>query len=504
MTQRYPNTSLAMLMRDVADDVPEVAVCDVTSDSRRVTAGGLFLACAGGRHHGLEYLDDAILAQPAAVVWEPSNDHADPEIPNSIVSFPVSDLGAHVGEIADRFFAEPSAAMRITGVTGTNGKTTVAYLASNALNRLGRSAAYMGTLGFGIGDRLESSALTTPGCITVHRRLHALVEAGASDVVMEVSSHGLDQGRVDGVRFRVAAYTNISRDHLDYHGDFAAYQNAKARLFTDTDLQAAVINIGDDFGVELAARQRAGVERITVLLADDGNTSDADLIARLDSVREAGLRIRFSGKFGEAELASSLWGRFNGENLALAIGILIAHGVSLADAVVAVAECPPPPGRMELLHADLSQPRVVIDFAHTPDALEKALVAVREHCVGDVWCVFGCGGDRDQGKRAAMGAVVGKFADHMIVTNDNPRDESPEAIIKDILSGVADTNSPVVIPDRGEAIEQAISEATQDDIVLVAGKGDEAYQIQAGVVTRLSDRSVARAALGVSELAWGT
>jgi UDP-N-acetylmuramoyl-L-alanyl-D-glutamate--2,6-diaminopimelate ligase len=403
-------------------------------------------------------------------------------------------------------------------VTGTNGKTTTAWLVSQALNRLGGRTAYMGTLGYGIIPELAPSALTTPGCILVHRRLHELLQAGSEAAVMEVSSHGLDQGRIDGVRITTAAFTNLSRDHLDYHGNLEAYKAAKARLFSVSSLESVVINVGDSFGAQLVGELENGLGKslgkgldnglrvITVALADqlDAGRIDAgrieegqqpELCASYAKSGSDGLRLSFSGAFGEAELASPLWGRFNAENLLVATGLVLAHGYTLEQAITGLQSASLPPGRMQLLKGSADTPAVVIDIAHTPDALANALQTVREHCSGRVICVFGCGGNRDQGKRGEMGKVAGQLADQLVVTSDNPRDEDPQAIIDAIVAGVENGAQYEVIADRAEAIATAIGFACADDVVLVAGKGSENFQLIAGRAESFSDENVASAAL---------
>ena len=488
---------LRMLMKGMNVEAPDLTVTDITAYSGQSVPGGLFLAYAGDRHHGLEFIDEAVAANVAAVAWEPSPQVAPPELPDTVVGMAVPDLREHIGTIADRFFDRPSAALKVTGITGTNGKTTTAWLVAEALNRLGRKGAYLGTLGYGIAPKLTPSALTTPACIAVHRRLRAMVDAGATDAIMEVSSHGLDQGRVDGVRVCTAVLTNMSRDHLDYHGTLKAYREAKARLFLGTGIETAVLNVGDAFGQALLGRLPASVRTVTVSVANESKASD--LTAALLESGPDGLRLALSGKFGQAELKSPLWGRFNVENIVVAIGILLAQEFSLAQAVSALTGCVAPPGRMQIVEQAPGQPTVVVDFAHTPDALNKALEAVKEHCRGQVWCVFGCGGNRDQGKRSNMGAVAVAMADRTIVTDDNPRDEDPGAIIREIVAGAGNALAVDVVQDRGAAIHAAVEMAAADDVVLIAGKGSETVQITGSQNVEFSDLLVARAALGLAE-----
>ncbi len=485
---------LSELFAGLMEGLPATPVKGMTSNSNAAVDGGLFLAFRGVQAHGLEYLPQALAAGVAFVAWEPEADLAEPELPDGVLGFAVPGLGNAAGLLADRFFAMPSAAMQVSGITGTNGKTTTAWLVAQAMQSLDVDAAYMGTLGYGRIDQvLEHSSLTTPGVIGVHRRLRELSDSGARYVALEASSHGLDQGRLDGVRFDTVAFINLSRDHLDYHGDMQSYAAAKRKLFTEFEYSTAIVNVANDYGRELAALLHKDVHLLTV------STSAADgamLTAELVSSDAGGLCIRLSGEFGDAELSSPLWGDFNVENLVVALGILIAGGVSLTDAAGALSECRAPAGRMEALQGSADKPQVVIDFAHTPDALAKVLATVRDHCSGEVWCVFGCGGDRDQGKRSEMGHVAGEFADHTILTDDNPRDEDPAAIVADILQGFAVGQSPEVVHDRAAAIGRAVTAAAADDVVLIAGKGAENYQIVGARSLPFSDRDVALSCLG--------
>jgi len=487
---------------DISEQLPDLAVTDITADSGRVTDGALFLACSGMQHHGLEFAASAIAAGAAAIAWEPTEDMADPTLPDAPVSFPVPGLSAEVGGIADKFFVHPSEQVLVTGVTGTNGKTTTAWLARQALDYLGCKAGYMGTLGYGMGDELEVSALTTPGVIAVHRRLRKLADAGAAAIVMEVSSHGLDQGRIDAVRVKTAAFTNLTRDHLDYHGDLSAYRNAKAKLFVLPSIDNAVINVGDPFGVQLARSLQGRARVIGVALVDQVSAgAEPSLLVEVVESNADGLQLRFSGAYGSAEIHSPLWGRFNAENLLVAAGILLAHGYDLQQAATALATCEPPVGRMQIVRSKAAVPLVVVDFAHTPDALAKAIEVMREHCSGAVSIVFGCGGDRDKGKRGEMGSVARQLADRVIVTDDNPRYENPDAIIDAILAGMADQENVTIVRDRAHAIATAVAASGPGDAVLVAGKGSENYQLIAGHSAPFSD--VAEAAAALAETAGG-
>jgi UDP-N-acetylmuramoyl-L-alanyl-D-glutamate--2,6-diaminopimelate ligase len=472
-------------------EVPQREIADITTESRSVSRGGLFLACRGSKHHGLEFVDQVLAVQPSAIAWEPDARVREPVLPPSVCGLAVPDLGHRLGEIANRFFATPSAALAVIGITGTNGKTTTAWLVTQALGKLGEQAGYMGTLGHGLGTAVRPGALTTSGCITLHRQLRELADAGARHAVIEVSSHALDQHRVDGVHFSTVAFSNLGRDHLDYHHDLQQYGEAKARLFR-AGARAAVINLDDSFGQTLPALLPDGTACFGVSMA--GNPA-ARLRGELLQTGADGLVLELSGDHGVARIESRLWGRFNAENLLLAAGILLAEGWPLARVAGALADCTAPPGRMQRVPGSAGQPAVLIDFAHTADALGKALDAARAHCRGRLWCVFGCGGNRDSGKRAPMGRVAVEFADHVIVTDDNPRDEDSRQIIADVLAGMDSRDTVQVIPDRAAAIQRAIHSAAPDDVILIAGKGHEQTQTVAGVSRPFSDLAVAAATL---------
>jgi UDP-N-acetylmuramoyl-L-alanyl-D-glutamate--2,6-diaminopimelate ligase len=478
----------------------EARVSDLTLDSRQVRAGSLFFALPGLKDHGLKFAADACARGASAVLWEPSADVTSPSLPPAVFGAAIPNLKGLVGRIADRFFNWPSSQLRIAGITGTNGKTTCAYLLAQCLERLGLTAAYMGTIGWGRPAALAEPTHTTPDAITVHRTLAQLRGAGVREVAMEVSSHALDQGRVDGVRFHIAAFTNLTRDHLDYHGSMQKYGAAKAKLFQAPDLKHIVLNIGDEFGRALARDYAGGASLIAVSVGagDSGWLADRALSATQVKMETRGISIELDGSFGQVAVKTQLMGRFNAENSLVVLGCLLSLGVTLPDAATALAECKPAPGRMEVVKTDApNKPTVVVDYAHTPDALAKALSAAREHCEGALWCVFGCGGDRDAGKRSVMGGIADDLADQIIVTDDNPRSEDPQAITRDILQGIK-TRTVRVIHDRGEAIATALKEAQAIDLVLIAGKGHEDYQIYGETRRSFSDRSEAKRLLGAA------
>jgi UDP-N-acetylmuramoyl-L-alanyl-D-glutamate--2,6-diaminopimelate ligase len=476
-------------------DAAGIHVTDMTQDSREVRAGSLFVALQGASHHGLQFFPQVCEQGAAAILWEPAHGVAAPRPPAGVACVAVPDLAARAGLIADRFFGEPSAKQRICAFTGTNGKTTCAYLLAQCMARLGAEAAYIGTLGWGRIGAMQRLAHTTPDAISMHRLLAQLLADGVKDVAIEVSSHALDQHRIAGVRLHTAAFTNLTHDHLDYHRTMSAYGEAKARLFAFPGLRQMVINVGDAFGRHLAEGLRDDA-RLTAAWIGAGGDNDAwsrarHLYARQVNCAKRGLEVQFDGTFGSVALYTRLIGRFNAENLAIVLGCLFSLGVSAPRAASALDACEPPPGRMEIVPSENDgKPLAVVDYAHTPDALSKALSALREHCMGELWCVFGCGGDRDPAKRPIMGEVADTLADRIIVTDDNPRSEDPQAITRQIAAAIT-RHSAQVIGDRGQAIATAIRAAGTADIVLIAGKGHEDYQIYGASRRVFSDRNEA-------------
>ncbi len=473
---------------------------DLTLDSREVRAGSLFFALRGRSAHGLKFAAEAAARGASAVLWEPGPDVSPPSLPPNVFAAAIPGLSALMGRIADRFFNWPSSQLRITGITGTNGKTTCAYLLAQCLEKLGIQAAYIGTIGWGRIGALERPTHTTPDVVTLHRVLATLRASGVREVAMEVTSQALDQDRTAGVRMHSAAFTNLSRDHLDYHQTMAAYGAAKARLFEAPDLKHIVINVGDAFGRELAQNYDGRVPLTAVWIGAGGSgwLAERALCSPKITLDVHGISMQLDGSFGKAAVTTRLLGRFNAENTLVVLACLLSLDASLADAVRVIAECVPPPGRMEVVEpVSKAKPMAVVDYAHTPDALAQALRALREHCQGALWCVFGCGGDRDPGKRRIMGAIADELADEIIITDDNPRSEDPQAITRAIASGVT-TRRVRIIHDRAEAIHAALSEAQPLDVVLIAGKGHEDYQIYGDTRRSFSDRREAQRYLGVA------
>lgn len=491
-----PQKRLADLLAGLADGAAldaarDIVVRGLTLDSRRVREGDVFFALQGGVKHGIEFAPVAIERGAAAVVAEiPAAESPIAKHESRIPEIWVDGLHEQVGEIAARFFDRPSTSLRVIGVTGTNGKTSIVQLLAAALQGLGARAATIGTLGAGFPGAIREGERTTPDAISVQALLAEFRDAGASHVAMEVSSHAVAQGRVNAVTFDVAAFTNLTRDHLDFHGTMEAYGAAKARLFAWPGLRAAVINIDDAFGRRLTADLPAGVQGLRYAVDNAG----ADLAATNVRTSGEGLHFLLRTPWGEGEIATSLLGRFNVANLLAVAGCLGALGHDFAQIREALTHAQPVVGRMNRL-GGANQPLVVVDYAHTPDALEQALTNLRAHCAGSLICVFGAGGERDQGKRPQMAAIAERLADRIIVTDDNPRNEDGDAIVAQIVAGFARRDAIIVQRDRAAAIAFALREARAGDVVLIAGKGHEPYQEIGGVKHPFDDLAVARRAL---------
>lgn len=462
----------------------------LTLDSRQVRPGSLFIAVPGSRQDGRDHIAQAVKAGASAVAYESADGFKPEPVLNDngpTLLVPVSGLAAEISAIAGRFYQEPSRDLGLVGITGTNGKTSVSQMLAQALSALGKPCGVIGTLGSGLLDQLVDHGMTTPDAISVQRQLAQMRDQGAGWVCMEVSSHALDQGRVADLEFDLAVFTNLSRDHLDYHGDMASYGAAKAKLF-DRPLQAAIINLDDPFGLELIERSPSRCFTYSL------KNAEADLYCSDIEYTSEGIRAALHTTRRHSTLQSSLLGEFNLANLLAVIATLLALEVRLDRATALAAELTPPAGRMQRLGGG-DRPLIVIDYAHTPDALEKALAAARAHAQGALTCVFGCGGDRDNGKRPLMGEVAERHADHLIVTDDNPRTESSQNIIQQILAGMQRPDSAIVMADRSAAIRNSILQAQAGDLILLAGKGHETYQEIDGVRHPFSDIEQATKAL---------
>lgn len=487
-------TILAQLERH---GIKPVRLC---ADSRAVVPGDVFVAMRGHQVDGRDYIAAAVKRGAVAVIAESGGKVGAGDTATAVAAanletpiVEVADLDRVAGEIAHLVYGRPSERLWLAGVTGTNGKTSVSQWIAQAMNARNRKCSVVGTLGNGYPGALVPSPNTTPDAIALHGLLARYADAGATACAMEVSSIGLDQARVGGIHFAVAAFTNLTRDHLEYHGSMEAYGAAKAKLFDTSGLAAAVLNLDDACGRELALRLAGRVPTIGYTLEGRAG-ADRVLAAQKLTMSGGGIAFDLDG----VHCAAPLVGRFNASNLLAVIGALLAGNETLADIAQVLPQLQPPPGRMQVVAtaAGGAQPLVVVDYAHSPDALEKALSTLRETAAargGKLVCVFGCGGERDPGKRPLMGAVAEQLADRVIVTSDNPRAEEPRAIIAAILAGMK--TQAVIEADRGVAIATAVGGADARDVVLIAGKGHEPYQEIAGVRHAFSDVDAAKSAL---------
>jgi UDP-N-acetylmuramoyl-L-alanyl-D-glutamate--2,6-diaminopimelate ligase len=501
---RVPGLPLPELLAGftVLETVPSIPICDIASNSREVGANSAFIALPGIRSNGIDYAIDAVKAGAVAVIYDATDEYSLQRIP--LLSKQVDTCWVGVeqldranGHIVSRFFGDPAKAMTIVGVTGTDGKSSVTHLLTQALTRIGKSCGSIGTLGYGIGNQLTPDALTTPDVITLQSRLHQFRQQRCEYVVMEVSSHALEQYRVNGCDFDIAVLTNLGRDHLDYHGSEQSYAAAKARLFHDFKLSGRVVNADDSFGRQISE----SVERDSLLRYSVEGEAAANAEVRLIACEKTrnGQNIRAATPLGEVTAVTALMGRFNVENTLACIATLVALGLDHDQLEIALKDLKPIPGRMEKFIGGPGKAAAVIDFAHTEQALRACLEAAREHTSGLLWCVFGCGGDRDQGKRSGMGRAVETLADRCIVTDDNPRNESPQKIVAEILAGMQQPDKACVVHNRHAAIEYALSQAAPEDLVVIAGKGHEQEQIVGNERRPFSDRHVVRQILRVEE-----
>ena len=477
----------------------------VTASSRDARPGTMFLAYPGAARDGRSFIDDAVIRGASAVMYESAGDFQWNDAWR-VPHVAVTDLKQFASAIGAHVYGHPSNPLWMVGVTGTNGKTSVSQWIAQSLEMAGRRSAVLGTIGNGLVGALTTSDNTTPDAIVLQRYLREFVNAGATTCAMEVSSHGLDQGRVADVKYDVAVFTNLTRDHLDYHGTMEAYGEAKAKLFALRGLKAAVVNVDDAFGRELASRaERRGVE--VIRYATKAGARFANLIAHNIAVTSAGLSFTVQSldanglTTDEAEVESDILGAFNASNLLAVIGCLKTSGIAIAAAASIVGKLASVTGRMQKVRATVNpanKPLVVVDYAHTPDALEKVLstIAAIVPDKGRLISVFGCGGDRDSGKRPLMGAISGRYADFTILTSDNPRTEDPAKILADIEAGFGQAPHHTVI-DRRQAIFEALDRAVATDVVVIAGKGHEDYQIIGETKHHFSDVEVALEALRV-------
>ncbi len=478
----------ALLSGIVVDE--DRAVTGLALDSREVALGNVFIALAGSKQHGLLHAQQAIAKGAGVIIYDPAgNGRALAAQIDAVPAIAIADLGLKLGEIANRFYGNPSQRIDVIGITGTNGKTSCSHFLSQLLD----DCAIIGTLGWGERGALRETINTTPDALSVQRMLCELLNDGKKTVAMEVSSHALEQGRINGVYFKGVVFTNVSRDHLDYHGTMDAYLQAKLTLLDKPGICFVVVNLDDPYSDRIIAR-------IPKSVAAWGISATGKTVAGLERVwvnnishDAEGIGFTVNWRAYRQAINVPLYGDFNVENILTTLAVSLAMGGDLADLANKLNFIKPVSGRMEPLGGGLL-PLVFVDYAHTPDALDKVLASVRKHCLGNLWVVFGCGGNRDTGKRSQMGKIAEQRADHVIVTDDNPRFEASEAIIKDIISE-CQSNKIEIIQNRKDAIQQAVINATAVDCIVVAGKGHEAYQESEGIRTPFSDRQVVMEAL---------
>lgn len=484
--------TLDALLKPFSLDAPALPLRQLTLDSRAVQPGDLFIALKGHQLDGRRFIPDAVARGAAAVLFEGGDDFV--PAPQTVPQLALADLPRKLSALAGQFYGDPARQLQLVGVTGTNGKSTTTQLIAQWRSLLGGTAGVMGTLGNGLFGQLTPSENTTASALAIQQTLAELLSQGADLVAMEVSSHGLVQHRVAALPFSVALFTNLSRDHLDYHGDMASYEAAKRQLFSQAAPHDSVINRDDAVGARWLAQMPAAV---AFGMGDwQPEAGRRYLKAVSAEFSERGLTARITSSWGNGVLSAPLLGRFNVANLLGALGCLLVLGYDLKALLATAPQLSPVTGRMECFGGG-SQPLVVVDYAHTPDGLEQALQAARLHCRGRLWCLVGCGGDRDNGKRPMMAAIGERLSDRLILTDDNPRTEDPAIIMAQMQAGLQRPEAAQVIHSRIEAIRLALSEATAGDLVLVAGKGHEDYQIIGKQKMPYSDRDTVRQLLVV-------
>ena len=483
--------TLGELLKGFAIVERDIPITGLTLDSRKVKHGDAFIAVSGSVQHGILYAQQALENGAVAVIYEPAQSvskYLSPLTEGELVA--VEKLRSVLGVIAARFYANPSAAIDVIGVTGTNGKTSCSQFLAQIVPECG----IIGTLGWGEWGALQQTLNTTPDAVSIQGMLAEFVKQQKQSVSMEVSSHGIEQGRINGIAFKGVLYTNISRDHLDYHGSMEAYVQAKLALLDTAGLEFAVINLDDEFSTQMLA---AVPDNVPVW----GYSLQRNTVARGESVNAINIKHLTEGvefdvawRSQQVQVKAPLYGAFNIENIMAVVTTLLAMEFPLTEVAEKITLLKPVAGRMQRFKTTKESPAVIVDYAHTPDALQKVLSTLKKHTEHSLWVVFGCGGGRDQGKRSQMGAIAEKWADHVVVTDDNPRKENAGKIIEDILSGCR-SDKIEVIQDREKAINSVIDQASAGDWIVIAGKGHEAYQEIDGVRTPFSDAAVVEQSL---------
>lgn len=488
--------SLHELLQGLVDPLPETdcRVTGISLDSRETASGDAFLALRGHREDGSQYMDEAVANGAAVILLEQGLQTCGESLPVPVI--PIAQLREHAGVIAARFYGEPSRKLEVIGITGTNGKTSVCHYISQALSdEHPGKVGCIGTLGNGLYPDLEGGPNTTPDPVSLQKLLAGFAAAAAENAVMEVSSHALEQGRVNGVNFDIAVFTNLTHEHLDYHVDMEAYAAAKRRLFHSPGLMYAVINSSNEYGRSLMEELQGSVAVTDYGLAEADYTPAVNAVLRYQDI--SGLQLQVRSPWGDGRLRSPLIGMFNAQNLLATLAVLCLLDMPFGDALRRLSQVRPVPGRMEVFGGG-EDAAVVVDYAHTPDALQQVLLTLKEMCRGRLVCVFGCGGDRDAAKRPLMGRVAEEHADRVIITSDNPRGETPQKIMDDIAAGIKGNVEVIMDEDRTRAISTAVRGAQPEDVILIAGKGHEAYQEIGGQRFPFSDRQLVRNLLGAA------
>ena len=471
-------------------DAPPIKYNNICDDSRYVNKGTVFFAVKGLSSDGCDFIESAINSGACAVIYEPPYDLSN--IETSIPIIAVDDLKLEIANIVSRHYESSINEMSIIGVTGTNGKTTVSWLIHQGFKKIGYKSGYIGTLGYGL-ENLNLNELTTPSCMKLHKILSEFQNSGVEYVVMEISSHAIDQRRIEGINFNSVIFTNLSRDHIDYHGNMENYGETKAKLFLERQSKIKIININDSFGRSLI--ERVDEEVISTSIEPINIDKDKFISVTKYETNGSGFDIDLKSSWGTFKTHVPLLGTFNIENVIQTIALFLSHGFSMSKIQTIIEGMKAPSGRMESVDMDNNHllPKVLVDFSHTPDALKLSLQSIRDHYDGKIWCVFGCGGDRDRGKRKMMGNIAERYADYVIVTSDNPRNENPEKIISDILEGISSKVETIV--SREEAINFAIMNANKNEIILIAGKGHESYQKIGEETLEFSDHKISKKSL---------
>ena len=471
-------------------DAPPIKYNNICDDSRYVNKGTVFFAIKGLSSDGCDFIESAINSGACAVIYEPPYDLSN--IETSIPIIAVDDLKLEIANIVSRHYESSINEMSIIGVTGTNGKTTVSRLIHQGFKKIGYKSGYIGTLGYGL-ENLNLNELTTPSCMKLHKILSEFQNSGVEYVVMEISSHAIDQKRIEGINFNTVIFTNLSRDHIDYHGNMENYGETKAKLFLERQSKIKIININDSFGRSLI--ERVDEEVISTSIEPINIDKDKFISVTKYETNGSGFDIDLKSSWGTFITHVPLLGTFNIENVIQTIALFLSHGFSMSKIQTIIEGMKAPSGRMESVNMDNNHllPKVLVDFSHTPDALKLSLQSIRDHYDGKIWCVFGCGGDRDRGKRKMMGNIAERYADYVIVTSDNPRNENPEKIISDILEGISSKVETIV--SREEAINFAIMKANKNEIILIAGKGHESYQKIGEETLEFSDHKISKKSL---------